>query len=78
MGRSIFSDQGWVTFEPTKGFTNPTEFTSEQNHTAGKDGGSSAGNSIHRLTSGARKQSPKKETPKKAGAQCGSASCDAQ
>ncbi len=33
-----FPEQGWVTFEPTKGFTNPAEFTS----TDTKDSGAKA------------------------------------
>ncbi|MCP6681929.1 DUF4129 domain-containing transglutaminase family protein [Bacillus nakamurai] len=36
-----FPDQGWVTFEPTKGFTNPTEFTSDMKSSAKNGSGSS-------------------------------------
>ncbi|MGF9784559.1 DUF4129 domain-containing transglutaminase family protein [Bacillus velezensis] len=61
-----FPDQGWVTFEPTKGFTNPTEFTSEQNHTAAKDSGGSAGNSDEPSDKQRQETKPEKEeTPKK-------------
>ncbi|WP_049628017.1 DUF4129 domain-containing transglutaminase family protein [Bacillus sp. JFL15] len=61
-----FPDQGWVTFEPTKGFTNPTEFTSEQNQTAGKDSGGSAGNSDTPSDKQRQETKPgKEEAPKK-------------
>ncbi|MCC9265945.1 transglutaminase domain-containing protein [Bacillus velezensis] len=61
-----FPDQGWVTFEPTKGFTNPTEFTSEQNQTAGKDSGGSAGNSDTPSDKQRQETKPEKEeAPKK-------------
>lgn len=36
-----FPEQGWVTFEPTKGFTNPAEFTSSDTKDSGSDNSSS-------------------------------------
>ncbi len=62
-----FPDQGWVTFEPTKGFTNPTEFTSEQNHTAAKDSGGSAGNSDEPSDKRRQETKPEKEEKPKSG-----------
>ncbi|MBD4895172.1 hypothetical protein GUF81_05585, partial [Xanthomonas citri pv. citri] len=32
-----FPEQGWVTFEPTKGFTNPAQFTSSDTKDSGSD-----------------------------------------
>ncbi|MGF7536212.1 DUF4129 domain-containing transglutaminase family protein [Bacillus mexicanus] len=32
-----FPEQGWVTFEPTKGFTNPAEFTSSDTKNSGSE-----------------------------------------
>ncbi len=62
-----FPDQGWVTFEPTKGFTNPTEFTSEQNHTAAKDSGGSAGNSDSPSDKQRQETKPEKKKHRKSG-----------
>nr|AAB62310.1 YebA [Bacillus subtilis] len=36
-----FPEQGWVTFEPTKGFTNPAQFTSSDTKDSGSDSSSS-------------------------------------
>ncbi|MGG0775903.1 DUF4129 domain-containing transglutaminase family protein [Bacillus rugosus] len=36
-----FPEQGWVTFEPTKGFTNPAEFTSSDTRDSGSESSSS-------------------------------------
>ncbi|MDS9998569.1 DUF4129 domain-containing transglutaminase family protein [Bacillus atrophaeus] len=63
-----FPGQGWVTFEPTKGFTNPAEFTSSSSQTnkEGKDGDSSRNTSEDRSEKSKpqqQKEQQKKQQP---------------
>ncbi|MBT2572572.1 transglutaminase domain-containing protein [Bacillus sp. ISL-51] len=59
-----FPDQGWVTFEPTKGFTNPTEFTSEMKSSA--DGSNDSTKKSEKSSEKPREETkPKKEAAPK-------------
>lgn len=56
-----FPEQGWVTFEPTKGFTNPAEFTSSET----KDSGSDNSSSPKKAKQKEEKKQPQKEEKQK-------------
>lgn len=56
-----FPEQGWVTFEPTKGFTNPAEFTSSDT----KDSGSDNSSSPKKAKQKEEKKQPQKEEKQK-------------
>ncbi|MEG7283684.1 transglutaminaseTgpA domain-containing protein [Bacillus sp. 0909A] len=58
-----FPEQGWVTFEPTKGFTNPAEFASSDK----KDSGSESSNSPEKAKEDQKEErkQPEKEEKQK-------------